>query len=469
VRPAAWAGSFYPAQRGALRETIAQLTAETRAAPPLQAPAGKVLKGLILPHAGYVYSGLTAAHAARVLTPGRFRKVILLGPDHRVGFHNAAVSSAEAWETPLGNVGVHPDARQLLQRPDLFRTIAASDRSEHSLEVILPFLQTYLDAFEIVPIVLGRGDFQRFAGALQGLLTPETLVVASSDLSHFLTYREAVRKDRKTIRWILDLDTDRLLSSDNSACGKLPVLVLAALARRNGWQAVLLHYCNSGDVTGDHTRVVGYAALAFYGEPNMQTQDDSTRLLTPQQGQVLVRLARHTLMEKLGRRPPTPEAQTLSAALTEQAFQTCRGTFVTLKAGGRLRGCIGNLSGLESLAAGIRHNALNAAFHDHRFSPLKAAELDRVAIEVSILTEPTPLAYQDGDDLLAKLRVGVDGVILRKGPSSATFLPQVWDQLPDPAAFLTQLCRKAGLPGDAWRTTRLEVATYQVQNFAEDK
>ncbi|MCJ7830297.1 MAG: AmmeMemoRadiSam system protein A, partial [Desulfobacterales bacterium] len=382
---------------------------------------------------------------------------------------NAAVSDAEAWETPLGRISLHPDTRRLLQRPDLFRTVAASDRSEHSLEVILPFLQCYLGTFEIVPIVMGSGDFQRLAETLQALLTPDTLVVASSDLSHFLAYTGAVRKDRETIGRIMDLDTDRLLSSENSACGKLPVLVLAALARRNRWQPVLLHYRNSGDATGDHQRVVGYAALAFYGEPNMQNQDESVRLLTPQQGRVLTRLARHTLMEKLGRQPPGPEAQALADDLAEKEFQACRGTFVTLKSGGRLRGCIGNLSGLESLAAGIRRNALNAAFNDHRFSPLTASELDRIAIEVSILTEPAPLRYRDGADLLSMLRVGVDGVILRKGSSSATFLPQVWDQLSDPADFLTHLCRKAGLPGDAWQTSPLEIETYQVQYFEEDE
>ena len=132
-----------------------------------------------------------------------------------------------------------------------------------------------------------------------------------------------------------------------------------------------------------------------------------------------------------------------------------------------MRGCIGNLTSTESVLDGVKRNAVNAAFHDPRFSSLSAAELDRTEIEVSILTEPLPLEYRDTRDLIQKLRVNVDGVIIRKGHSSATFLPQVWEQLPRPEDFLTHLCMKAGLPSDAWKSSELEVLTYQVQYFEE--
>jgi AmmeMemoRadiSam system protein A len=189
--------------------------------------------------------------------------------------------------------------------------------------------------------------------------------------------------------------------------------------------------------------------------------------LTPEQGCALVRLARDTLNSHFGRPAGAGAAQQAGPALDDPALQTRCGTFVTLKIGGNLRGCIGTLTGREPLVEGVRTHALNAAFHDPRFRPLTAAELERVAIEVSVLTEPRPLAYGGADDLIAKLRPQVDGVTIRQGYASATFLPQVWDQLPNPETFLSQLCLKAGLSADAWRQGRLEVETYQVQYFEE--
>jgi AmmeMemoRadiSam system protein A len=186
--------------------------------------------------------------------------------------------------------------------------------------------------------------------------------------------------------------------------------------------------------------------------------------LTEQQGRVLLGVARDTLNDHFGRPAGT---QTEIGPPDDPALQAPCGTFVTLKIRGELRGCIGTLTGREPLVAGVRTHALNAAFHDPRFRPLTVEELDRVTIEVSVLTEPQPLNYEDAADLVAKLRPNVDGVILRKGYASATFLPQVWEQLPKPEAFLSHLCLKAGLSADAWRKGRLEVQTYQVQYFEE--
>jgi AmmeMemoRadiSam system protein A len=257
----------------------------------------------------------------------------------------------------------------------------------------------------------------------------------------------------------------------NRACGLAALMILKDLARRRHWQPVLLHYSNSGDATGDHSRVVGYAAIAFFGGHPMdkKKQDDSNPHFTEPQGQALVTLARHTIMKKLGRKVPADEARSLEAALQDKAFNAHCGTFVTLKIDGQLRGCIGNLTSDASVANGIRENAINAAFRDPRFAPLSDRELDKVQIEVSILTEPRPLEFDDPRDLAAKLRVNVDGVILRKGYASATFLPQVWEQLPQPEDFLSQLCLKAGLPADAWQHPGLEVLTYQVQYFEKDR
>jgi AmmeMemoRadiSam system protein A len=153
--------------------------------------------------------------------------------------------------------------------------------------------------------------------------------------------------------------------------------------------------------------------------------------------------------------------------LKTHSFQEQRGTFVTLTRHGQLRGCIGSIAPVESIASGIRRNAVNAAFEDHRFSPLKEEEFADLKIEVSILTNPQPLNYSDADDLLNKLRQGVDGVILRSGPAGATFLPQVWEQLPEAQDFLGRLCLKAGMAADSWRTLHPEILTYQVQHFSE--
>jgi len=187
--------------------------------------------------------------------------------------------------------------------------------------------------------------------------------------------------------------------------------------------------------------------------------------LTEQEGQLLIRLARLTLEEKL--RLSAGIDREFAAQLDQEAFRRKVGTFVTLTRDGALRGCIGNLSAAVSLLEGVRCNALYAAFEDHRFRPLAAEELPLVRIELSILTESVEISYDDPQQLLSLLRPHVDGVILRKGGCSATFLPQVWEQLPDPVIFLSQLCCKAHLPPDAWRREHPEIRTYQVQKFKE--
>ncbi len=460
VRPAVWAGKFYPADPDELRRTISALNARAEKRP-WTAPPGR-LRALLLPHAGYIYSGPTAAHAHRVLAGSGVAKVILMGPDHHVGFAGIAISDVAAYATPLGNVPVHPDARRLKAETALFGTSPESDRSEHSLEVLLPFLQADLPAAALVPLVVGRCDPRAAGQALAPLLDDRTLVVVSSDLSHYLTYDAAKARDSETIAAILRLDDTLLKKEENRACGRYPLAVLLSLARGRHWQPRLLDYANSGDTAGDRAAVVGYAAIAFFGENAMPSQSSH---LTQEQGRVLLSVARDTLNEHFGR--PVQGVPKGGPQPDDPALQAPSGTFVTLKIGEDLRGCIGTLNGREPLVEGVRTYALNAAFHDPRFRPLTAEELSRVTIEVSVLTEPEPLRYDGATDLIARLRPHVDGVILRKGYASATFLPQVWEQLPKPEAFLSHLCLKAGLSADEWRKGQLEVQTYQVQYFEE--
>ena len=189
--------------------------------------------------------------------------------------------------------------------------------------------------------------------------------------------------------------------------------------------------------------------------------------LSPEQGKVLLSLARQTIAGRLNLYVSTEEQQTTENDLRDHAFNKDRGTFVTLHKHGALRGCIGTIAPVESIAEGIRRNAVNAAFGDSRFPSLTPEEFTQVDIELSILTNPEPLAYTDGVDLVSKLRPNIDGVILRAGVASATFLPQVWEQLPRAEDFLSNLCLKAGLSSDAWHNKQLEVQIYQVHHFSE--
>jgi len=459
TRKPVWDDKFYPANSQELTDTISQLTDQAHKST-IQVPAHKTLRALIIPHAGYIYSGLTAAHVSHVLHPGQYARVILMGPDHRVGFNNGAISDVSAYETPLGAVQLHPDAARLRKQSDLFKAYQDSDWSEHSLEVILPFLQHYLMSFELIPIVLGPGNTQKLAQAIAPLVNPETLLVVSSDLSHYRPYGQAVARDQETIQMILNLQTDQLSKRKDCACGKVPLLILMQLAKELDWEPVLLHYSNSGDTAGNKDSVVGYAAIAFFGPPIRFTR---------QQGLKLVNLARQTLQEQLAPQPSNAGKPSLTVSPDDDCFTEHCGTFVTIKKEGQLRGCIGNLLPNGTVWEGVRQNVINAALHDPRFTPLRSDELGQISISISILSRPQPLVYTNGKDLINKLHVDEDGVIIQKGSAQATFLPQVWTQLPDPEKFLEHLCLKAGLAPDAWHQSDLNVFTYQAQYFDEQK
>ena len=464
VREPVWAGKFYPAEPKKLDAQISRFCDQAVSDAPLLFDQGS-LRALILPHAGYIFSGRTAAHAARVLQKGMFDKVILIGPDHNIGFEGGVISAVSAYHTPLGDIPIHPDAGILLKNKDLFQSNSASDEAEHSLEVVLPFLQHLLGRFSLVPIVLGPGRTKAVAEAIFPLLDSRTLLVISSDLSHYLPYADAKKQDLTTINAILDRDATGL-DKKNSACGKYGIQVLIGLASQQHWKPVLLNYSNSGDTAGQKDKVVGYGAIAFFQEKDAPVLP-KTAGLTNEQGQVIVQLARQTLVKSLGESPDPADEQLLAKKLQDQVFTNKRATFVTLNSNGRLRGCIGSLSAQRTLVEDVRINVLHAAYRDSRFNPLEKEELNEIAIEVSILTPPVTLEYTGPADLLRKLRPHIDGVILRQGIHSSTYLPQVWEQLPDAEQFLSRLCLKANLPSDAWRTETLEVQVYQVQHFNE--
>ncbi len=264
VRPPAVAGSFYPADKITLARTVHTLLDEADGATPGETSP---VKALIAPHAGYIYSGSTAALAYHRLAMrrARIRRVVLLGPTHRVAISGLALPDADAFATPLGEVAVDPAAAgDLAGLPDVVVNREAH-QWEHSLEVHLPFLQTVLDEFVVVPLAVGRAEPERVAAVLDALWgAEETVVVVSSDLSHFLSYREATHADRRTLTLI---ERQEPVLTHAQACGATPVNGLLVATSRRGMRPEVLRACNSGDTAGDRTRVVGYAAVVFDALP----------------------------------------------------------------------------------------------------------------------------------------------------------------------------------------------------------
>jgi AmmeMemoRadiSam system protein B len=260
VRTPAVAGMFYPGKGRELAQTLAQLLgAAAREAPERAAP-----KAIIAPHAGYIYSGQVAASAYALLAPARrrVRRVVLLGPTHRVAVRGMALPGCTGFATPLGNVEIDDAALEALSGLPNVVVNAQAHALEHSLEVHLPFLQTVLERFTLIPLAVGHASAQEVAEVLDRLWGgPETLIVVSSDLSHYLPYGDAQAVDRTTAQSILSLATD---ISHEQACGATPVTGLNHVARRRGLKAELIDLRNSGDTAGDRNRVVGYGSFAFY-------------------------------------------------------------------------------------------------------------------------------------------------------------------------------------------------------------
>jgi AmmeMemoRadiSam system protein B len=260
IRKPAWAGSFYPADPDELSRQIKTMAQQATV------HSGQ-LRAVIMPHAGYIYSGTTASYAEHDIRKANPKTIILLGPDHHVGMAASHICREEYWQSPLGRVKLSKKTEELLERyPRIFRHNSLSDQKEHSLEVIVPFLQTWLDNFELLPVVTGQVDPEPLAAALLPLLDNNTLLVISSDLSHFLNDAEARNKDADTINAILNMDIQQLALHDNRACGLIPIAVLISIAETLKWQPQLLHYATSSDSSGDKSRVVGYAAIGFYEE-----------------------------------------------------------------------------------------------------------------------------------------------------------------------------------------------------------
>lgn len=457
-RTAQVAGAFYPADPAELRGLVQELL--QRHPEPAASEKPRIL---IVPHAGYRYSGPVAARAFRQLAGRSYDGVVVVGFTHRLPFAGSSVDTRESYVTPLGAVPIDQEAAAfLLRAPGLAHVEEAHTSGEHSLEVELPFLQVALERFRLVPVLMGTAtlaDAARLAEALAALArTGDYLFVFSTDLSHYHPYEEAVRRDERTLQ-SLRVETpsavDRLFAHGMlEACGRGPIVTSLLLAERLGYlRPELLFYANSGDTAGDRSRVVGYAALMMVDRPAPPAGGFSVEA-----GMALVRMARASLEQSLAGQPRSPEALSLER-YPELSRPT--GVFVTLRKDGALRGCIGRITSDEPLAASVPVVALDAALHDPRFSPVRAEELDALEVEVSVLTPPVKL------DRLEDLVPGRDGVILEYEGRSGVFLPQVWEETAwTRVEFLQELAhQKAGLPPDAWQRATLYV--FQDQTFEE--
>ncbi|MCU0766977.1 MAG: AmmeMemoRadiSam system protein B [Gammaproteobacteria bacterium] len=470
VRPPAVAGSWYPGGRAELARTVDEALA---AAPSWAPAAGERVVALIAPHAGYPFSGATAAAAYRAVRGGRYDRVVVLGPSHHTALRGIAVADVDAYETPLGTVSLDAPAVAALRASPLVQAGPADPDREHSLEMQLPFLQRALaPGWRLVPVLVGsidEADYPVLADVLRPLLDERTLVVVSTDFTHYgarfgympfapdadagVRIREL---DDAAYALVAARDARGFLAyqarTGITICGYRPVALLLQLLPGQA-RFERLAYATSGEQTGDRRNSVSYLAAAAtvpsvaVGPAVDGSADPPLRWL-------------HRLASLRVRDVVTGDAgaaRSLRALLDERSGRAAdpSGAFVTLKEGRSLRGCIGYVAPIKPLWEAVLDNAEAAALRDPRFAPVRPDELGRLTLEVSVLTDPEPIA--DWHDF----EVGRHGVVLEKAGRRAVFLPDVateqgWDR----AQTLTQLARKAGLPPDAWREgARLSVFT----------
>ena len=473
VRSAGVAGSFYPADPAALTAMMDSMLVKVPAAN-LDGP----ILAVIAPHAGYEYSGPVAAYTYAALKGRSYSRVVVIAPSHYEAFDFTSVYDGDAYRTPLGDVPVDKSFAKELTRADA--SIQLSSRghtptaagAEHALEDQLPWLQHVLGSFTLVPIVMGNQSYEnsRALGvALAKMIkSGDTLIVASSDLSHYHPYDEAVRIDHKTLNAIQVWDYYSMSRNFETrvweACGGAPIVAAMIAAERMGAnQAKLLKYANSGDLTGDKSRVVGYSAWALVKATKAQAPGQPIKVspftLSQQDKRELLNVARLSVEQAVRERRIYEPAASNSEALGQE-----RGAFVTLTIHDELRGCIGYTSAIKPLFEAVRDTATYAALRDPRFAPVSADELPTLQYEVSVLS---PLRrVLDPREIV----VGQHGLIMKNGDNEGLLLPQVpveqhWDR----DTFLEQTCRKAGMDRNCWKNENTDIFEFTAVVFNDPK
>ena len=467
VRPAFGAGLWYPRGGDELRGEVDRLMGN----PPLRSFFPRLL---LVPHAGYLYSGVVAGRGYAQIRGRAFWRVLILGPSHREGAEGLILPREEAFATPLGEVPVDRAALEALREMGLGRVDrsgALTDR-EHSVENQLPFLQRALSSpFQILPLLVGRvspEEAVRIGLALRRWVDSGTLVVVSTDLTHygraygFTPYRGNLRgrmerEDRGFLETAGKVSPKSLLSwmrlHPVNPCGLSPLLVSLSLFEGEGLRGETLAYGIGGE--GERA-LVGYGSFVLFSKLKIEKEE---KMLTEGEKRSLLKVARGSIEQAL-RLSTGGGDEIVTPAMKEE-----RGVFVTLRKRGELRGCIGSLKPEGSLYQGVMRNALNAAFRDPRFSPMTEGEWKRgeITLEISALTPLTPVTdYRT-------LRLGTDGVLLSDGFQQAVFLPQVADETGwDLETFLGHLCLKAGLQAQSFKKPGIQFWSFQAEVWAEE-
>lgn len=446
VRQPAVAGTFYPAQAAELANSV---TAH------LDSPLAWDIaaKALVVPHAGHVYSGAIAgaAYGSVRHLADRIERVVLLGPAHRVAFKGVAVPSADAHATPLGDIPVDwQGVAEALALPQVHISDAAFE-NEHSLEVHLPFLQQTLGDFALVPLLVGDAKPEGVEQVLRKLWGgPETLIVISTDLSHFHDYASAQKLDASASSAIETFNVEGL--NGELACGFRPLSGLLRAAQRLDLRPTTLDVRNSGDTAGDKSRVVGYGSYAF--------EYSGTARMPEKFRAPLLDIAQQTIRHGI----KTGNCPNVEVLGFPHPMRTQRRTFVSVHTDGKLRGCVGSLAPNNALIADVVQNAYRAAFEDKRFKPLTEDDLANTDISVSVLSTPRAMTFQGEADLVSQIQPDTDGLILQDGNKRGIFLPVVWEQIGAPNDFLRHLKNKAGLPLDHW-SDGVKVWRYTTESF----
>lgn len=463
-RKTAVAGSFYPGDKSTLQKQVAQLLNQAE-----KRDVGGTIIGLVVPHAGYVYSAATAARGFKQVEGMQPELVVVLAPSHRDPFDGATVYSGDGYETPLGRCYIDKNVAESLVIASKFVVFSEQGhRAEHSLEVELPFIKTLFPDARILPIVVGRVDWDmcRDIGAAlaQSVAGKKVLLVASSDLYHGESYEDCKRISSRTLDALAHLDPQAffagLRKGEYSACGGAPAAIMEVAAKNLGAnRGQVLYQTNSADVTGrNDSYVVGYGTVVIYQAAEGKSTKQEFPPLPPDVQKEIIKIARAAIEGYFeGKRVLYPEKY--SPLLAEK-----RGVFVTLTRDGRLRGCIGHHLGDKPLYQLVPEMACAAAFSDPRFPPLERDELKRTKIKVSVyLTNVYPIASLD------EFELGVHGIIMQKDGRAATFLPEVpieagWKTVEEE---MRNLCYKAGLELDAWKNGA-SFWVYKTQVFDED-
>ena len=441
VRAPVWAGAFYDADKARL---AARIEAYLGNVIDLPVPADKV-RALICPHAGYVYSGQTAAYAYRLVQGKPCETVVIIGVSHRYALDGCSIVLKGGFATPLGVAQVDEAVAARIAEASGFGYVPQAHAEEHSVEVQVPFIQKTLPGAKIVPVVMGYPNRRHVNALADGLAEvcgdEKVLVVASTAMSHYLSKTDANAVDKHTISLIQNLSANTLLNKcargENVMCGGAGVAATLLALKKIGEPRVdVLHYSDSADASGDEQRVVGYLAAAVTLKPGPPKEFS----LSPSEKKELLGLAREAV------RAFVSENKVIDYQTRDRNLLAERGVFVTLKKKGELRGCIGFIEPVASVCDTVIHSAVYAASEDPRFPPVRTDELKDLEVEVSVLS---PLRKIDDPGLV---QVGKHGLVIAMGAQRGLLLPQVavengWNR----ETFLNQACVKAGLPPDAWK------------------